>query len=45
MPIKDFVWTHQLNVFSIFRLCQLCADHIEKAGGEAILNISSIGEQ
>jgi 7-alpha-hydroxysteroid dehydrogenase len=31
-----------LNVFSIFRLCQLCADPIEKAGGGAILNISSM---
>jgi 7-alpha-hydroxysteroid dehydrogenase len=42
MPMKDFVRAYQLNVFSIFRLCQLCADHIEKAGGGAILNISSM---
>lgn len=42
MPMKDFVWAYQLNVFSIFRLCQLCADHIALAGGGAILNISSM---
>lgn len=42
MPMKDFIWAYQLNVFSIFRLCQLCADHMEKAGGGAILNISSM---
>jgi 7-alpha-hydroxysteroid dehydrogenase len=33
---------YKLNVFSIFRLCQLCAPHIEKAGGGAVLNISSM---
>lgn len=42
MPMKDFVWAYQLNVFATFRLCQLCAEHIEKAGGGAILNISSM---
>jgi 7-alpha-hydroxysteroid dehydrogenase len=42
MPIKDFLWAYQLNVFATFRLCQLCAEHIEKAGGGAILNISSM---
>ena len=42
MPMSDFVWAFQLNVFSIFRLCQLCAPHIEAAGGGAILNISSM---
>lgn len=42
MPMDDFKWAYQLNVFSIFRLCQLCAPHIEKAGGGAILNISSM---
>ena len=42
MPMDDFVWAYQLNVFSIFRLCQLCAPHIEKAGGGAVLNISSM---
>lgn len=42
MPMGDFVWAYQLNVFSIFRLCQLCTPHIEAAGGGAILNISSM---
>ena len=42
MPMDDFTWAYQLNVFSIFRLCQLCAPHIEKAGGGAILMISSM---
>lgn len=42
MPLDDFVWAYQLNVFSIFRLSQLCAPHLEAAGGGAILNISSM---
>ena len=42
MPMSDFEWAYQLNVFSLFRLCQLCAPHIEKAGGGAVLNISSM---
>lgn len=42
MPMKDFIWAYQLNVFATFRLCQLCAEHMEKAGGGAILNISSM---
>jgi 7-alpha-hydroxysteroid dehydrogenase len=42
MPMDDFVWAYQLNVFSIFRLSQLCAPHIEKAGGGAVLVISSM---
>lgn len=42
MPMDDFTWAYKLNVFSIFRLCQLCAPHIEKSGGGAILMISSM---
>jgi 7-alpha-hydroxysteroid dehydrogenase len=42
MPPDDFTWAYKLNVFSIFRLCQLCAPHIENAGGGAILTISSM---
>jgi 7-alpha-hydroxysteroid dehydrogenase len=42
MPMDTFVWAYQLNVFSVFNLSQLCAPHIEKAGGGAILNISSM---
>jgi 7-alpha-hydroxysteroid dehydrogenase len=42
MAMDDFVWAYRLNVFSIFRLCQMGAPHIERAGGGAILNISSM---
>lgn len=42
MPMDDFVWAYKLNVFSIFRLCQLCTPHIHQAGGGAILIISSM---
>lgn len=42
MPMDDFTWAYKLNVFSIFHLCQLCAPHIESAGGGAILMISSM---
>jgi 7-alpha-hydroxysteroid dehydrogenase len=42
MPLETFVWAYELNVFSLFRLSQLCAPYIEAAGGGAILNISSM---
>lgn len=42
MPMDTFTWAYELNVFSVFNLSQLCAPHIEKAGGGAILNISSM---
>lgn len=42
MPIDDFIWQYRLNVYSVFRLCQLCAPHMERAGGGAIVNISSM---
>ncbi len=42
MSMETFVWAYQLNVFSVFNLAQLCAPHIEKAGGGAILNITSM---
>lgn len=42
MPMGDFEWAYQLNVYSLFNLSQLCAPHIEAAGGGAILNISSM---
>ncbi|MCB9769562.1 MAG: 7-alpha-hydroxysteroid dehydrogenase [Candidatus Omnitrophica bacterium] len=45
MPMKDFMWAFQLNVFSTFRLCQLCSDPIEKSGGGAILNITSMSAE
>jgi 7-alpha-hydroxysteroid dehydrogenase len=42
MPMDTFTWAYRLNVFSTFRLCQLCAPHMAAAGGGAILNISSM---
>lgn len=42
MPMDTFVWAYSLNVFSVFHLSQLCAKHMEEAGGGAILNISSM---
>jgi 7-alpha-hydroxysteroid dehydrogenase len=42
MSMDDFTWAYKINVFSTFRLSQLCAPHIDAAGGGAILNISSM---
>lgn len=45
MEMVTFEWAFKLNVFSVFRLCQLCAPHMEKAGGGSILNISSMAAE
>ncbi|WP_289117962.1 7-alpha-hydroxysteroid dehydrogenase [uncultured Idiomarina sp.] len=45
MDIKTFRKVFDLNVFSIFRLCQLCAPYMEENGGGAILNISSMAAE
>ena len=42
MPMKNFRWAYELNVFGLFRLIQLAAPHMEKAGGGAVLNVSSM---
>lgn len=42
MPMDKFEWAYRLNVYATFRLCQLCAPHMEAAGGGAIVNISSM---
>jgi 7-alpha-hydroxysteroid dehydrogenase len=42
MPMGDFEWAYQLNVYSTFRLTQLAAPHMKKAGHGAVLNISSM---
>lgn len=42
MPMGDFRWAYDLNVFSLFRLTQLAAPHMAEAGGGAVLNISSM---
>lgn len=42
MPIADFRRAFDLNVFSLFRLAQLTAPEMEKAGGGAMLAITSM---
>lgn len=42
MPLGDFEWAYRLNVFAPFRLMQLAAPHMAKAGGGSVLNISSM---
>lgn len=42
MPMADFKRAFDLNVFSLFRLAQLAAPEMEKAGGGAILAITSM---
>jgi 7-alpha-hydroxysteroid dehydrogenase len=42
MPMEDFRWAFELNLFSIFRLSQLAAERMTAAGRGAILNISSM---
>ena len=42
MPMDDFRWAYEINVFSLFRLTQLAVPHMEAAGGGAVLNISSM---
>jgi 7-alpha-hydroxysteroid dehydrogenase len=45
MPMEDFRWAYELNVFAPFRLTQLAAPHMEAAGGGAVLNISSMSAE
>ena len=42
MPMDAFEWAYELNVYSTFRLTQLCAPHMKVAGGGAIVNITSM---
>lgn len=42
MPMADFRFAYDLNVFSLFRLAQLAAPEIEKAGGGSMLAITSM---
>ena len=42
MPLEQFVWAYQLNVFAGFRMCQLVAPHMQDKGHGAIVNISSM---
>lgn len=45
MPMEDFRWAFELNVFAPFRLIQLAVPHMESAGGGAVLNISSMSAE
>lgn len=45
MPMADFRHAFDLNVFSLFRLAQLAAPEMEKAGGGAILAITSLSAE
>jgi len=42
ITVDDFAWRFKLNVFSAWRLSQLCAPHMQKAGEGSIVNISSM---
>ena len=42
MPMADFRRAFDLNVFSLFRLAQIAAPAMEKAGGGSILGITSM---
>ncbi len=42
MPMADFRRAFDLNLFSLFRLAQLAAPEMEKAGGGSILAITSM---
>lgn len=42
MPMADFRHAYDLNLFSFFRLAQLSAPEMEKAGGGSILVITSM---
>ena len=42
MPLEQFVWAYQLNVFAGFRMCQLVAPHMQDKGHGAVVNISSM---
>lgn len=42
MPMKDFRWAFELNLFSAFRLSQFAAEKMAARGQGAILNISSM---
>jgi len=45
MPMDDFRWAYEINVFAPFRLTQIAAPHMEAAGGGAVLNISSMSAE
>lgn len=43
IDVERFAWVFKLNVFSAWRLSQLCAPHMKKNGYGSIINITSMG--
>jgi 7-alpha-hydroxysteroid dehydrogenase len=42
ISVSDFEWVFKLNVFSAWRLSQLCVPHMKKKGYGSIVNITSM---
>lgn len=42
IPVSQFEHVFQVNVFSAWRLCQLCVPHMKEKGYGSIINISSM---
>jgi 7-alpha-hydroxysteroid dehydrogenase len=42
ITVEDFARVFKLNVFSAWRLCQLCVPHMKKEGYGSIVNITSM---
>ena len=45
MPMEDFRWAYEINVFAPFRLTQIAVPHMEAAGGGSVLNVSSMSAE
>jgi len=43
ISVDDFAWVYKLNLFSAWRLSQLCATEMQKSGYGSIVNITSMG--
>lgn len=43
IDVKRFAWVFELNVFSAWRLSQLCAPYMKDGGYGSIINITSMG--
>ena len=43
ITVERFEFVFKLNVFSAWRLCQLCAPHMKAGGYGSIINITSMG--
>jgi 7-alpha-hydroxysteroid dehydrogenase len=42
ITVDDYAWRFKLNVFSAWRLSQLCAPHMKQSGYGSIINITSM---